>query len=406
VGSESIDEVCAHWLSRLSATGGLLVPAARAYLERFHARELGVFRPGPAGLKQLAQSMELWLEREVVDAAEEHAFVEGAGALLGLLLIDHVGDAAHATRDGLHRVRLRKHGFFDPFAAIDRVLDADNLRQALVREVHAAEAEAEGHGPLSRVVHALAAELRSTHPELSITEQFEHQLRLAHGDRDQPLELDLARAVDATRDQDEDAVRTVVRRYLSLLPGAELDPAAFAEMTPRLLPRIAQEAMLADLGTGASELFRASLSDELCVAIVEQLEGRARYLRAAEVRSGGIAPAMLVALALQNLEARSSRARIVTEGDGEARMLMARSGDGLDSARVLLPQTYPALAERLGDAVCVAIPHRDTFLACSARSKHALAQLAERAEHDAARAPHRLSARLFRLTTAGLTRLE
>ena len=78
----------------------------------------------------------------------------------------------------------------------------------------------------------------------------------------------------------------------------------------------------------------------------------------------------------------------------------ARTGDGHDSARVLLPALHEELGARLGGAPVLGIPHRDAFFACA--DEPALRdELARRTEHDAARAPHKLSARLYRLVGPG-----
>ena len=64
-------------------------------------------------------------------------------------------DGAYVARGAVHRVRLGKHGFFDPFAAVDRALDAASVRVELAHQVALAEAEANTRGPISRVVGAL-----------------------------------------------------------------------------------------------------------------------------------------------------------------------------------------------------------------------------------------------------------
>ena len=105
------------WLSRLAPVAGPLLPAARAFLDGHPGapRPLG---EGGDGLRQLADAIDDWAEREEVDAQDEERFVEGAGAVLALLLLAHVGEGAHVAKEGTHRVRLGRGGFFDPFAAI------------------------------------------------------------------------------------------------------------------------------------------------------------------------------------------------------------------------------------------------------------------------------------------------
>lgn len=350
--------------------------------------------------------MHRWLAIEEVSESDERAFVEGAGALLGVILIAHVGDASHASRGVMHRVRLRKHGFFDPFAAVDRALDADNVRATLASEVSRAEAEAEGHGPIARVVGALSRALAERAPQLRIRDQFEGFLTLSSEHDDTPIEIDLQRAIETTRDQSAAAAERVAQRYLSMLPGAAYAPETFAALRPRLLPRIVRVDLLSDLSvSGQSALFSAPLVAELAVAVVIQEHGRARYLRAAEADAFGIEPSALLEAAIENLEACSQQTRVIPAADAPG-VLVARTGDGRDSARVLLPALHTLLSPKLGSRICLGIPHRDTFMACAAEDRAAVRALASRVIDDAARAPHKLSDQLFSLGPHGLSPYE
>ncbi len=395
------------WLSALSARGGPLVAAARGFLLD-HGPDLDCSTHGAVSdcatlLRGLAQCMGRWVQRDAADEDAERRFVEGAGALLGLILIRHVGDASHASRGPVHRIRLRQYGFFDPFAAIDRALDADNVRAALAREVSAAEAEAEGHGTVARVVVALSRALSQLSPAVVIRAQFEGFVTLHRDGDDAPIELDLQRAIESTRDGSPAAVEHVIQRYLAMLPGAVRATEPFDALRDRLLPRIARRDVLEDLAlSGRSALFSLPLVTDLALSLVVQDGGRARYLRAAEAARFGVGSDVLTATALENLQACSSRTRLVPEPEGNG-VFVARSGDGRDSARVLLPALYAALCAKLGPHLCVGLPHRDTFMVCAAADTRAVRALAVRVADDAARAPHRLSERLFLLGPAGLT---
>ena len=102
-------------------------------------------------LRALARALERFGD---AGGVSEDELIEGAGALLGVLLVEHCR-GAHQSREGKHRVQLGAHGFFDPFAAIERSLDSDDPRATLARAVREAEAEERGEGPLARVVKEL-----------------------------------------------------------------------------------------------------------------------------------------------------------------------------------------------------------------------------------------------------------
>jgi uncharacterized protein YtpQ (UPF0354 family) len=125
-------------------------------------------------------------------------------------------------------------------------------------------------------------------------------------------------------------------------------------------------------------------------------------VRTRELQSWRLDHEAAFALAAHNLRARSARTRLVCELTSCGPLFAARTGDGRDSARVLLPELYAELATRVGPEVCIAIPHRDTFLACAGTDRELVQELARRAADHAARAPHALSARTFRLSPAGL----
>ncbi len=395
------------WLSEsLCARGGVLAPVARRFLEDWLGADAVAFRGGGRGLVALCERLEHWLGLDEVDDEGERRFVEGAGALLGLLLIDHLGDARHEARGAVHRVRLGRYGYFDPFTAVDRALDAADVRAELARQVAVAEAEARAQGPTSRVVQAVLEAVERERPDLTLADHFDVSLSLRRKQDGEQLEIDLRRAVETTRDQGSEAVERIARRLLSMLPGAPQERLEVDELRARLLPRLVRGDALAALsGQRQGALYRAPLTEELAIALVLEYDGRARYVRQRELEGWELTPDAALALALDNLAARSAEARITRADTAHGPLLVARTGDGRDSARVLLKSLYPALSARLGAVVCVGIPHRDTFFACLGEDPELVAELARRTAHDAARAPHRLSAHIFQLTAAGLAAL-
>ena len=393
------------WLSdSLRTRAGQLAPAAERFLGDWLGPEAAVYPGGARGLVGLCRHMEHWLDLEQVGEEDERRFVEGAGALLALLLIEHVGDARHEARGEKHRLRLGAHGYFDPFAAVERALDADDVRGELARQVGLAEAEARNEGPVSRVVSALLDAVARERPDLRLDDHFDLSLALRGGPRDERLEIDLERAVESTRDQGIDAVARVTDRLVTMLSGAREAELDIADVRQRLVPRLARADMLRELqGQAAGGLYATPLTGELVVALMLEYDGRARYVRTQELAAWAMSHDEALTLALSNLATRSSHARIACTETAHGALLVARTGDGRDSARVLLKSLHRALSARLGvGEVYVGIPHRDTFFACSGRNPELVRELARRTARDAERAPHRLSPRLFQLTATGV----
>jgi hypothetical protein len=391
------------WLNgRLAASAGALAPAARGFLVAKLGHRAREFRGGSSGVVFLCEEVLRFLALDHVSEDEERVFVEGAGALLGLLLIDHAVDAAHVARGGVHRVRLGAHGYFDPFSAMDRVLDAPSPRQELMRQLELAEAERRGEGPIARVVRQFLGSLARERPELAVIDHFDLTLTLRGPDA-QPVEVDLRRAVDTTRDQDAGAAQTVAQRLVSMLPGGGAGALDVQEARQRLMPRLLRSDALRDLATsGKSLLANAPLCAELSIALLLEYEGRARYVRERELAEWGLSWAEAFEQAWRNLARCSKAARIGREETPHGPLFLARTGDGRDSARVVLPALHAELRARVQAEVALALPHRDTFMACAADNAELVALLRHRAEQDASRAPHRLSEHVYRFAQDGL----
>jgi len=394
--------VGADWRDALRETCGALVDAAQQFASP-------PFPRGPDGVRALAERVAAHSADEHANEEQDRVFVEGAGALLGLLLVEHAGSGALSRRDGVVRVRVGLRGFVDPFAIVESALDADRPLQSLREALRVAEAEARGDGPLARVLGAVEYRLAEVRVDLGVRERFEALLVLDDG-----TELDLRRIVDATRDQQQAAVNAAASKLVAMIPSGPGGDAAsrvtrWEEICDRVLPRLVPAGF--DAGPSAPPLCLAPLlidrvrgdgtASGIAVALVIPYTGRARYLRADEPASWELGADEVQARAVANLAARSAKANFTRVDTAAGALVIARTGDGLDAARLLLPGLHDVLAAALGSPCAVAVPHRDTLLACAAQSA-AIDALAERARDEAARAPHRISDAVFVLAQDGL----
>ena len=89
--------------------------------------------------------------------------------------------------------------------------------------------------------------------------------------------------------------------------------------------------------------------------------------------SWGIQPAELQTAAVENLRSWAATAPWTDEIDGERRLLSSDTGDGLDAARIILPETLDYLTRELGQSgrVLVGIPERDLLAAAALRPEDA-----------------------------------
>lgn len=373
------------WLNALEDVGGGLVPAARAFVDSQRPPLPGT---GAPGIRWLATQLEDFVDRDT-DGGDDDRFVEGAGALLGLLLIDHLGGRTR-ERDGCHRVQLGRFGWFDPFGTIQEALDAEDPRECLSEYLSVAEREADENGPVSRVVRVFASTLGRERPDLDIESQFELTVDLNNG-----ASVDLAGLERVARDQDDDAATEAARRIISMLPGSNTqEETPWNEAATRLLPRLVSDKFLASLPSEQT-LYIDAVGSDVHLALQLRYGTRARYVRCAEVDSWALERAAARQQAIENLAAKSRSLRLERVTD---EILRVRQGDGLDGARLLLPDLAARLARVEPGFWVAAAPHRDVLLL--ARGE-AVDELHRRAQDAAQRAPHPVSPAMFAITPQG-----
>ena len=376
----------ADWLDSLEDLGGRLVPAAKNFVDSQHPPIPGT---GAKGIRWLAEQLEDFVDRET-DAPEDDRFVEGAGALLGLLLIDHLGGRAR-EREGSHRVQLGRFGWFDPFGAIQEILDAEDPRACFAEYLSMAEREADANGPVSGTVRVFADALGRARPDLDIESQFELTVELNNG-----ASVDLTRLERIAREVgDGDAATEAARRIISMLPGSNApEDTDWQEAAPRLLPRLVSEKFVASLPS-EQDLYLRPVGGDVHLSLQLRYGARARYVRRAEVDAWALAETDARRRAIENLVSKSQQLRIEPVEEG---ILRVRQGDGLDGARLLLPDLQARLAKLGPGTWLAAAPHRDVLLLAGETACEALSR---RAQDAARRAPHPVSPAVFVITSEG-----
>jgi hypothetical protein len=233
-----------------------------------------------------------------------------------------------------------------------------------------------------------------------VREHFEHHVVLSDG-----VELDLSRVLGATEGEDDRSAEHAIDKLLSMLPGAYAGP-SFSDAQAWLFPRLVAPDFVARLGAeGARLSVRAIVGGTLYAALIVGSAGRARYVRQDELLGWGIDAESALAIAVSNLAARSADARFARVDTPEGPLILARTGDGLDGARLLLPTLHDVLAPELGSPFLAAVPHRDALWAASAEPATLRKALERRVREDAMRAPHRISDSLFLVGAAGIRRV-
>lgn len=378
------------WIDAVAFRSGPLLLAATQFIA-VHGFE-GDPPRGVGGLRALSKLISVArTEPDGASDSAERQFVAGAGAYLGLLLLDHLPNGAHVAHGGEHRLRLSAHGFFDPFAAVADALNANDAPQALLAAIKRAEAEAQGSGPTARVVKALKARLAEL-PEVRVLEHFDQRVWLdVAGAR---VELDLARVIRTTAGESDALLAHAVERLSASLQREASPLLTWEGARPLLYPRLIGKPFVDSL-PDAQDLYLRPLAADVWETLVLRFKDRARFVRRAEVeawRSHGALPGRT---SLRNLASASSRARFLEHFTRHGPLVVAQSRDGLDAARLFLPGLHGVLSPTLGDRFVVATPHRDTLLAGPLAPAGLLAELRARTVAAVRGAPHAISTRLW-----------
>jgi hypothetical protein len=326
---------------------------------------------------------------------ESREFLEGAGAYLALLLLDHWRDASHTSHAGSHRLKLGECGTFDPFAAVAHALDAEDAKRTLLAELKLAEHEAEGVSPSARVVAEVRRALQQR-PDARVIDHFDRTVwvELA-GNR---VEVDLSRIVEVTRDESESILRSAVQRLCASLAGDAGRSSELPWSVARTLifPRLVGPSFASAVPADSADLYLRPLGSEVWETLVLKTRERARYIRRDELADwsakDGASPR---AQALQNLAGESGRARFLQHDTPHGPLVIAESRDGLDAARLLLPGLHELLSGLLGSPFLVGIPHRDTLLAGPYEPAPLVEELKRRVRSAVRGAPHAISAQLW-----------
>ncbi len=196
-----------------------------------------------------------------------------------------------------------------------------------------------------------------------------------------------------------------VDKLLSFL-GEDRRTVAWGDARTRLLPRLLPpsfEASLPDDSPRRGTLATRPVWQDVRVALILGYEGRSRFVREDELEDWAQSFDDCLTVAVANLAARSTTARFARIETEAGPLVVARTGDGLDAARLLLPGLHDVLSAELGSPFLASVPHRDTLLAGPTSPEALVQALRHKTADDAARAPHRISDALFLVSPEGLS---
>lgn len=362
--------------------------AAAAFCNDFCKVPLAHWPSGGPGLRNLAALLEHLCEGIDEGQLSEDAVLEGAGALLAVLIADALSGTFVRSSDQV-LLRIGAYGCFNPFDAVRRALDDDEPAGALRDEVALAEAEANGTGPHASVVKEVVSQVHAKTTFSFVS--CDH----AHVTFTDSLQITLAPLLRACAGEAAEVLSATVGRVVGSIPQSNGERQSWDEVAARLMPRLVSAAFMQQMQPRG--LVFVPLLADLHLAFVVEDGKMFRYLRDDEVP----APfkGSLSSRAVENLEARSSEVRVRSYG-ADPRAINPRFaplsqltyGDGFDASRLCLPALCRALCERFGADCALSVPHRDALLVAAGSQR----ELLKEATEDAfTRAPHALSRLLF-----------
>ncbi len=360
------------------------------------AVELGVEDDPPAGLEGLvALTRALRRHREehephTLPEEDERTFVELAGAYLAVVLRQSLAQGEHVRHAGGHGLHLGAHGYFDPFAAVEDALGAEDVRRCLASWVRDAEAEACDQGPYARTAAAVVSELQTRFERVQVLGRSGPELSLSVDGSS--VRLDVGRVALLAREQHGDALGKAARKLLAAIPALRPESRPDYEAAREsLFPRLVAPGFFEGTAQGSGRLLRASVVPGIELTCVLRQPGRARFVDAGDMAEWGQDAAALLSTALHNLAVGSERAKLLRQDGDGVTLVVARTGDGLDASRLLLPGLHDVLAPELGSPFVAAVPHRDALFACPRDCERSVRALRERAARESTRAAHAIS---------------
>ncbi len=145
----------------------------------------------------------------------------------------------------------------------------------------------------------------------------------------------------------------------------------------------------------------------LVVGYALACDGAFGWITRPRLAASAVTDEALHATALRNLVRSCSQLVIDAPPplpDGRDRLLRFRTNDGLDAARLLLPDFYQRYSPRFGDVdLVVAIPTRDLLLLIPATDQAQASFLSWRIDAERRRSPRPLSAQLLVVGEAGIS---
>jgi len=196
-----------------------------------------------------------------------------------------------------------------------------------------------------------------------------------------------------------DALDAVVQTLLRVSNGEQGVPdPGYQAIAQRIIPQLKPIALLADLlDRGAEPIVYQMFLADLIITYAIHDDKRLSYLTETQLNKWGVSEFAIHEQAIQNLRQRSATVPYHVTGSGSQQLIIFNHNDGLDAARLLLPDMLTDVAKHIPGETLIGIPNRDFMILFSDDDPDRVSAVALQITRDVRQHTHGLSDKLFTL---------
>ncbi|NBU63553.1 MAG: DUF1444 family protein [Chloroflexia bacterium] len=252
--------------------------------------------------------------------------------------------------------------------------------------------------PTNHNYDAFVAHIILTLPELDIEisdVQFtDGHIVITRGDESVAIDIEPFERAYRRR---PDAVDAVLSTLLRVSRGEKgiADP-GYNAIANQIIPQLKPIALLAELVERGAEpiIYRLFLADLIITYAIHD-GNRLSYLTETQLARWNVSEHTVHAQAITNLHNRSQHVPYHKAGSASQQVIVFNVNDGLDAARILLPDIILAASNDIPGDIVIGIPNRDFLVIISADDPDRVAAVALQITRDMRQHAHGLSNRLF-----------
>lgn len=194
-----------------------------------------------------------------------------------------------------------------------------------------------------------------------------------------------------------DALDAVVQTLLRVSKGEKGVPdPGYQAIASMIIPQLKPIVLLSDiLDRGAEPIIYSMFLADVIITYAIHDGKRLSYLTEAQLERWGVSELAVHEQAIANLRARSANVPYHVAGSGSQQVIIFNHNDGLDAARILLPDMLVRAAQHIPGEILIGIPNRDFLVMFSDDDPDRVSAVALQITRDVRQHAHGISEKLF-----------